>query len=112
MTRLLLALLSIPLAAQSMLLPTDTPVDVRKMKIGESACVFPVHVTLERHVWVSGESTYRNAKESCIFTLVKKSDGWYIHTRGIPIKQQRCSDVELERLGWLMLGSAEKVLRP
>lgn len=90
----------------------DIPVDPAKMKAGESACVFPIHFTVEGSIWISREAVYRrDDKESCILAITKLKDGWVVHHGTIPIRAGSSHDAELLRLGWINLGRAREVLR-
>lgn len=99
------------LGYSALALPGDVPVDLRYMKIGDSACIFPVHYTVEGNVWVSSKGVYRSAS-GCILLLSKRRDGWHIDRKSIPLYIQHSHDAELKTLGFTKLGPAGKVLNP
>lgn len=97
--------LAIPLAAQHD--PAVIPgqrlriFDVRQMRTGDRACVFPVGASKENHLWMKPE----NVKEEishCIFTITKTKAGFSVNLNGIPVYEGKLHDSELRSFGWIM----------
>lgn len=92
----------------------DILVDPRRMKVGESACVFPVHFSAEGHIWLSPAAVYRN-RDGCIMTMGKTGDGWVVNLRGIPIPHYGSeSDRELQRFlaqGWFQVAPGSVIVK-
>jgi hypothetical protein len=72
--------------------------DSTKMRPGDYACAFPIHLSYQGHIWISRESLFYS--DRCTFTIQKIKGGWRIWTNKIPLSKSS-SDFELQRLGFI-----------
>lgn len=72
-------------------------------KPGAVVCAFPIHITIEGHLWVS--HLYRTAKRDCIFYVRKLPNReWQLLPTDIPLKRGTETDHEDSLfLGWFRI---------